>query len=148
MPQRNRHDHLSWAGATLNRVRLNEAVTHVAFAAAAARCTPASRPSAAPAPENRVLDIGCGGGYLARLLAAAVAPGGQVAGVDTSAPAISYARRRRCELLVRGGDGPEAPDESTAAHSTRHFLVGTATLLPGVRRFRASRALLVISSSC
>jgi SAM-dependent methyltransferase len=109
-------------------------------AAAAARCMPASRPSAAPAPGDRVLDIGCGSGYLARLLAAAVAPGGQVADVDTSAPAISYARRRRGELLVRGGNGPEAPDESTAAHSTRHFLVGTATLLPGVRRFRANRA--------
>src|SRR5947207_141755 len=31
VPQRNRHDHLSRAGATLDRVRLNEAVTHIAF---------------------------------------------------------------------------------------------------------------------
>jgi ubiquinone/menaquinone biosynthesis C-methylase UbiE len=45
-------------------------------------------------PGDRVLDVGCNGGYLARLLSAAVTPGGQVAGVDPSAPAIAYATRR------------------------------------------------------
>jgi ubiquinone/menaquinone biosynthesis C-methylase UbiE len=45
-------------------------------------------------PGDRVLDIGCNGGYLARLLSAAVAPGGQVAGIDPSPPAIAYATRR------------------------------------------------------
>jgi ubiquinone/menaquinone biosynthesis C-methylase UbiE len=45
-------------------------------------------------PGDRVLDIGCNGGYLARLLAAAVTPGGQVAGIDPSPTAIAYATRR------------------------------------------------------
>jgi ubiquinone/menaquinone biosynthesis C-methylase UbiE len=45
-------------------------------------------------PGDRVLDIGCNGGYLARLLSAAVAPGGQIAGIDPSPPAIAYATRR------------------------------------------------------
>ena len=45
-------------------------------------------------PGDRVLDIGCNAGYLARLLAATVTPGGQVTGVDPSGPAIAHATRR------------------------------------------------------
>lgn len=45
-------------------------------------------------PGDVVLDVGCSGGYLARKLAAAAAPGGRVAGVDPSAAAIGYARRK------------------------------------------------------
>jgi SAM-dependent methyltransferase len=45
-------------------------------------------------PGDRVLDIGGNGGYLARLLSAAVTPGGQVAGIDPSPSAIAYATRR------------------------------------------------------
>ena len=39
----------------------------------------------------RVLDLGCGNGYIARKLARG---GGQVTGVDASAPIIAHARRR------------------------------------------------------
>jgi len=35
--------------------------------------------------RDRVLDVGSGGGYLARLLAEAVAPDGRVTGLDTPA---------------------------------------------------------------
>jgi ubiquinone/menaquinone biosynthesis C-methylase UbiE len=43
---------------------------------------------------DRVLDVGCSGGNLVRLLAAAVTPGGAVTGIDPSSTAIAYARRQ------------------------------------------------------
>ncbi|HZG04515.1 MAG TPA: methyltransferase domain-containing protein [Streptomyces sp.] len=45
-------------------------------------------------PGDRVLDVGCGTGALTRAVAAAVAPGGSVLGIDPSPPMVQYARRR------------------------------------------------------
>ncbi|HEY5360094.1 MAG TPA: methyltransferase domain-containing protein [Streptosporangiaceae bacterium] len=44
-------------------------------------------------PGDRVLDVGCGTGYLARRLAAVVTPGGSVAGVDASSAMVERARQ-------------------------------------------------------
>jgi SAM-dependent methyltransferase len=66
-------------------------------------------------PGDRVLDIGCCGGYLAHLLAAAVTPGGRVTGLDPSAPAIGYARRRapaNCSFAVGVAQDLRLPDRS------------------------------------
>ncbi|MQY12269.1 Ubiquinone/menaquinone biosynthesis C-methyltransferase UbiE [Streptomyces sp. RB5] len=46
------------------------------------------------APGERVVDIGCGPGHLARRLAARVAPDGDVLGIDPSPGMMRYARRR------------------------------------------------------
>jgi len=43
---------------------------------------------------QRVLDIGCGTGYLARLLSRAVGSSGQVVGIDPSAEMVEYAARK------------------------------------------------------
>ena len=56
-------------------------------------------------PGQRVLDVGCGTGYFARLLADAVGPDGLVVGVDASPEMIEYATRQRgrrgnCEFQV------------------------------------------------
>jgi SAM-dependent methyltransferase len=48
---------------------------------------------AAPKPDERVLDIGCGTGATAIPFAAAVAPNGRVTGVDISVPMLDQARR-------------------------------------------------------
>jgi ubiquinone/menaquinone biosynthesis C-methylase UbiE len=103
MLQRIRQDRPSLEGATLERVRLNETITQIAFGGRRRRVYARIVALSGAQPGDRVLDIGCGGGYLARLLAAAVTPGGRVTGLDSSGPAISYARRRapgNCSFAV------------------------------------------------
>ena len=48
--------------------------------------------AAAPATDERVLDVGCGAGASSRALAARVGAGGQVLGVDISEPLLDRAR--------------------------------------------------------
>jgi len=48
----------------------------------------------APAPGQRLLDAGCGVGEVARALAAAVAPGGEVVAVDASSATVAAAAAR------------------------------------------------------
>lgn len=103
MLQRIRHGRQHREGATLDRVRLNEGITQIAFGGRRRRVYSRIAALSGAAPGNRVLDIGCSGGYLVRLLAATVTPGGQVTGLDSSAQAIRYARRRapgNCSFAV------------------------------------------------
>lgn len=44
------------------------------------------------APEERVLDVGCGSGAVTRTLVQRVAPGGRAVGVDTSPALLKVAR--------------------------------------------------------
>ena len=81
-------------GSTIERIWTYELTTAIAFRG---RRRPVYRRVVALSgarPGDRILDIGCNGGYLARLLAAAVTPGGHVTGVDPSPPAIAHATRR------------------------------------------------------
>ncbi|HVT41766.1 MAG TPA: class I SAM-dependent methyltransferase [Acidimicrobiales bacterium] len=79
-----------WAAAWPKRERLTETVTPYLLDAIGAR------------PGQRIHDIGCGGGGLALALAKAVAPGGEVVGVDLSAPLLELARSRADEAGVGG----------------------------------------------
>ena len=89
-------------------------------------------------PGQRVLDVGCGTGYFARLIAAAVGSDGHVVGVDASMSMIEYARRTaartaNCEFQVGSGEALRVPDD--------HFDVVVSSLvmhhLPEDLRLRA-----------
>lgn len=47
---------------------------------------------------DRVLDVGCGPGYFARMLAQAVGPNGSVVGIDAAPEMIEYASRKAHSL--------------------------------------------------
>jgi ubiquinone/menaquinone biosynthesis C-methylase UbiE len=108
-------DHQHGDGVTLDRVRMNEIVTHVFFLGRRRRVYTRIAEVSGAHRGQQVLDIGCGGGYLSRLLAAAVGTDGKVTGVDPSAAAIEYARRkapRNCEFTTGLAQRLELPDES------------------------------------
>ncbi len=81
-------------GQSIEGVRRNEALTAVAFLGRRRRVYGRIAALSGAKPGDRVLDIGCGGGYLARLLSTRIGPTGAVTGVDPSAPAIAYAETR------------------------------------------------------
>jgi ubiquinone/menaquinone biosynthesis C-methylase UbiE len=105
------HSHLE--GETIERVRLYETFSKIAFLGRRRWVFTRIVTLSGAQLGDRVLDIGCGGGYLARLLAAAVTPNGRVTGVDPSSPAITYARRRgpgNCSFAVGVAQELDLPD--------------------------------------
>jgi ubiquinone/menaquinone biosynthesis C-methylase UbiE len=82
------------AGTTLDQFRLNGLVTSMAFGGRRRRVYRRIVELSGTAPGDRVLDVGCGSGYLVRLLAAAAGPSGSVIGLDPSAAAVAHGRRR------------------------------------------------------
>jgi ubiquinone/menaquinone biosynthesis C-methylase UbiE len=86
---------------------------------------------------DRVLDVGCGPGYLTALAAAAASPGGRAEGIDPSAPMIEQARRTRqadnCSFRLGRAESLDAPDgsfdvvvSSLAVHHIPEQVRGTA----------------------
>src|SRR5439155_19497000 len=64
------------------------------------------------APGARVLDVGCGSGLFAQLIAVR---GGEVAGLDASEPLLAIARRRSLTARLHDGDLEALP------HPDEHF---------------------------
>jgi ubiquinone/menaquinone biosynthesis C-methylase UbiE len=68
-------------------------------------------------PGDRVLDIGCGPGYFARMLAEAVGPEGSVVGIDAAPEMIEYAGRKarrltNCSFQPGAAESLDFPDAS------------------------------------
>lgn len=70
--------------------------------------------AAAPAPGERVLDVGCGCGATVLELARRVGPGGRVLGLDVSGPMTARARAR---IAAAGLDNAEVLVSDAATHA-------------------------------
>ncbi|MET9895387.1 methyltransferase domain-containing protein [Streptomyces sp. NPDC006465] len=94
--------HADTPGVTIGAPRTYELCGALCFAGRRHRAF--SRLAALSGAEtgDRVLDVGCGTGYLTRRMAVAVGPRGAVTGVDPSPSVLAYARRRN-----RAGRGAE-----------------------------------------
>ena len=68
--------------------------------------------AAGVAAGQRVLDVACGTGIVARTAAGRVGPGGTVTGLDLNEAMLAVARRVRPDLTWRQGDAAALPFES------------------------------------
>ncbi|MFI9845463.1 class I SAM-dependent methyltransferase [Nonomuraea sp. NPDC051941] len=109
------HEEHADAGGTIDHPRTYETLVSIGFLggrrAAFTRVATAARPRAG----DRVLDVGCGTGYLSRILAPVVTPGGHVTGVDPSPAMIDYATRHasaNCTYVEGEGQDLPFPDGS------------------------------------
>jgi SAM-dependent methyltransferase len=86
--ERGRWNDEQWVAVWPKRERMTDAVTAFVLDAAA------------PAPGERVLDVGCGGGNTSLAAARAVGTEGAVVGADISTPLTALAQRRAAEAAV------------------------------------------------
>lgn len=104
------------------------------------------------APGMRVLDVGCGPGYVSALLASMVGPSGEIVGVDISPSAVALARSRMSDLGLKNvsfleGD-PSAmsfdrPFDAVVGRYILMYLPDPAAMLRALASFLKPGGLLV-----
>jgi ubiquinone/menaquinone biosynthesis C-methylase UbiE len=103
-------------GRTLGKPRRYELIANLFFFGRRRATFQALMAAVSVQPGQRVLDVGCGTGYFATLLAQAVGPEGSVVGIDPSPEMIRYASRRtgraiNCQFQVGAAEALEFPAE-------------------------------------
>jgi ubiquinone/menaquinone biosynthesis C-methylase UbiE len=102
-------------GATIGLARTYELLSAIVFAGRRRRIFSRIVELSGIKPGDRVLDVGCGPGYLTRLAADAATPG-NVVGIDASPNSIDYAQRitrqANCSFRVGVAEKLDAPDAS------------------------------------
>jgi ubiquinone/menaquinone biosynthesis C-methylase UbiE len=102
-------------GETIGPARAYEVFTAVFFGGRRHRAYSRLVELSGARPGDKVLDVGCGTGYLTRLVAAAVAPGGSALGIEHSPTVIGYARSKAgaaCSYETGVAEALEVPDAS------------------------------------
>ncbi|MGW2749087.1 class I SAM-dependent methyltransferase [Streptomyces sp. NPDC001450] len=87
--------HADTPGVTIGTPRAYELFGALCFAGRRNRAFTRLAELSGAESGDRVLDVGCGTGYLTRHMAARVGPDGTVTGVDPSPPVLAYARGRK-----------------------------------------------------
>ncbi|GII04354.1 class I SAM-dependent methyltransferase [Planobispora takensis] len=114
------HDHTGHTehadeGGTIDHPRAYELVAEIGFLGRRREIFTRLAALSGVRPGDRVLDVGCGTGYLTRILAPVAGPSGQVTGVDPAESMIGHARRRapgNCSYQVGVGQALPVPDAS------------------------------------
>ncbi|KPI15336.1 Methyltransferase type 11 [Actinobacteria bacterium OK074] len=102
--------HADTPGVTIGAPRAYELCGAVCFAGTRRRVFTRLAALSGAEAGDRVLDVGCGTGYLTRRMATVAGPEGSVTGVDPSPPVLAYARHKR----QRGQQAPCTYREGTA----------------------------------
>ncbi|WP_169951697.1 class I SAM-dependent methyltransferase [Microbispora sp. H11081] len=97
-------------GGTIDYPRRYEALVEIGFLGRRRSVYERLALLSGAAAGHRILDVGCGTGYLTRLLAPLVGSEGRVTGVDPSPAMIGHARRRSPgNCSYQAGEGQELP---------------------------------------
>ncbi|MDV9170848.1 methyltransferase domain-containing protein [Streptomyces sp. W16] len=102
--------HADTPGVTITTPRAYELFGDVCFVGRRKRAFTRLAALSGARAGDRVLDVGCGTGYLTRRMADRVGPDGAVTGVDPSPPVLDYARHKK----QRPGSAPCAYREGIA----------------------------------
>lgn len=107
----------STPGVTIGPARAYEVISALGFAGRRRAVFSRLVALSGAKPGDRAVDVGCGTGYLTRMLAEAVTPGGVVVGIDPSPSVIGYAERvttnGACAYQLGIAEELELPDAST-----------------------------------
>jgi ubiquinone/menaquinone biosynthesis C-methylase UbiE len=106
----------STPGATVGPARAYELFNDLAFGGRRRRVFTSLVVLSGARPGDRVLDVGCGPGYLTNLVADAVGPAGTARGIDPSPTVIDYAtrstKRGNCSFELGVAEHLVAPDDA------------------------------------
>lgn len=114
-------------GILITRVRSYNLLVAVMFGGRRRALNTALAAASGAGPGDWVLDVGCGPGHFARMLAETVGTRGGVVGVDASAPMIAYASRRanrltNCRFEVAPAQSLGLPDAAFDVVTSTFFM--------------------------
>ncbi|MEU8246304.1 methyltransferase domain-containing protein [Nonomuraea sp. NPDC048916] len=144
---RSLHDHAKHGdgGGVINHPRAYEVLAEIGFIGRRRRVFAGLAALTEIRPGEKILDVGCGTGYLTHLLAPVTGPAGQVTGVDPSASMVGHAGRhapRNCSYQVGEGQDLPFPDASfdvLVSTLAVHHMPSSARALAVQEMFRVLR---------